>query len=101
MLVPLSKTDVLQSIGFALTSANEELARVKDGLHEGIMRAVMDGRVIGKHEQGVAHKHYKDAVDKVNKLELMKRMAEFGKDDEPCLLSTDEFELIECNLPAR
>lgn len=102
MFVPLSKTDVLQSIGFALTSAQEEFTRVKEGILEGFTRELLSGvRLIPEDEQKEAQRIFKEAESKVTKLELLKRMAEFGKDDEPCVLSPEDFELLECNLPAR
>jgi len=100
MFIYISKSDVLQSIGFALTSANEELDRVKTAVTSGILMSLIEKHTASPEAQENASRALTDAQEHVAKLDTLRRMAEYANESE-ILLDAESFALIECNLPAR
>lgn len=100
-IISISKSDLLQSIGFAVTAAGEDYERTSEHMKLGIAQAVFEGGVITPEAQKTAAKRMRKLRAAVEHLKLMERMANFAKDDEPIQIDSREFELIERNLPAR
>lgn len=101
MHIHVSKADVLQSIGFALTAAKEELDRVKSNINNGILAMLTDGVKVTDDMQEPLIRALTVAHEQVNKLDALRRMAEFANEERGVMLDRESFELLECNLPAR
>jgi hypothetical protein len=101
MFVKISKADVLQSIGFALTAAEEEYSRVATGVSDGLKAMLEEGQIIPAEAQADMSRALTDRRDHVERIKTLQHMAEFARDDEGVLLDTESFKLLEANLPAR
>jgi hypothetical protein len=101
MFVKISKADVLQSIGFALTAAEEEYNRVVAGVGESLRSVLEEGQVVPADVQADMSRALTERRDQVERIKTLKHMAEFAREDEGVLLDTESFKLLEANLPAR
>lgn len=101
MFVPLKKDDLLQSVGFAITSAEEEYERAKNFLTMRASSILMSGDIMSAKDQKQARKNLLKLEARVKHLKRMQHMAEFVPSSEPCVISSEEFEMVEANLPAR
>lgn len=100
MFVKVRKADAIQSIGFALTSAEEERARVVASITEEAAAVLTSGVHIPVGMQDNMIRALTAIKDAVEHAKLLQRMAEFEAGDE-LLLDHDDFALLEPNLPAR
>lgn len=100
MLISISKTDVLQSLGFAITAAEEDYERVKQHITDTLNSALQMGQVTPADLQADMSSALIDAGKHVDALKLLKRMAEF-EDGSVVMLDAASFQLLEPNLPAR
>lgn len=100
MLIKIKKADVLQSIGFALTSAEEEHTRIGNSVSTALRGMIEDGQVVSTETQAQMSRALTTAREHVDSIKLLRRMAEFEVSDE-VLLDAESFALIEPNLPAR
>jgi hypothetical protein len=101
MFVKISKADVLQSIGFALTSAEEEYNRVASGVGDGLKAMLEDGQVITIEAQEDATRALTARRKHMEDIKTLKAMADFAREDDGVLLDMDSYRLLEANLPAR
>jgi hypothetical protein len=101
MFVKISKSDVLQSIGFALTAAEEEYNRVATGVSDGLKAMLEDGETITLEAQEDATRALTARRKLVDDIKTLKHMAEFARDDDGVLLDLASYRLLEANLPAR
>lgn len=101
MFVKISKGDVLQSIGFALTAAEEEYNRVVAGVGESLRAVLEEGQMVPAEVQSDMSRALTERRETVERIKTLKHMAEFATDAEGVLLDVDSFKLLEANLPAR
>lgn len=101
MHITISKSDVLQSIGFALTSAKEEYERIKGNIGAALHAALTEGKVITAEAQADATRALTAAREQMERIDALRRMAEFAKDEHGVVLDAESFALLEPNLPAR
>lgn len=101
MFITISKSDVLQSIGFAVTAATEEFDRVKSNIADVVQKSLLNGHMISDETQKAMADHLKSVREQFDELKQMERMVQFVKDGEPVFLDVVSFKLIEPNLPAR
>ena len=101
MFVKISKADAEQSIGFALTSAEEEYERIKSGVGEHIQQVLTDnGRTLSDEDQQAMARALTAARKNVENIQTLKAMIDFTRED-GVLLDVDSFALLRPNLPAR
>ena len=96
MFVKISKADVLQSLGFAVTAAEEEHARLREVIANTLKADVDDGIELKCDMLSALI----EARDHVERIKSIQRMAEFEVGDS-VLLDRKTFLLLEPNLPAR
>lgn len=101
MLVKISKADAEQSIGFALTNAQEEYDRVKSGVGEALQHALAHGGVTTAEEQQDMARALTRAREAVQDVLLLQKMADFASEEHGVLLDAESFSLLQPNLPAR
>lgn len=101
MFVKIPKADVLQSIGFALISAEEEYTRVATGIGESLKRMLEDGEPIPIEAQEDATRALNKRRNNVEDIKTLKAMAEFTRDGDDVLLDIISYRMLEPNLPAR
>jgi len=96
VFVTIKKADVLQSLGFAITAAEEEYTRLREAITNAL-KAEVDESIDLKCDMSSA---LIEARDHVARVKSILRMAEFEIGD-GVLLDRETFLLLEPNLPAR
>lgn len=100
MFTKISKSDVLQSIGFAETAATEECERLTGVISAQLQELLTSGVMVPTEVQGDMSRALIAAREQLEKIKLLRRMAEFERDDS-VLLDAASFAILEPNLPGR
>jgi hypothetical protein len=98
--IKIATSVVLQSVGFAITSAEEEYATNRHNITHALVAAVGAGEVIDEEDQKTAAEAIKRTEHKIIALKRIKFMAEYTA-EESVTLDADSFALLEANLPQR
>jgi thiamine biosynthesis lipoprotein ApbE len=99
----IETSELLQSVGFAITDAEEGTERIKKVTTDMVTAILKDGTPISIEDQQAVHTSVKNQLDRLEKLNELKQYVKFAEDSNVAVvhLSVEMFSLIKYNLPAR
>lgn len=101
MHLKISQSDLLQSVGFAITAAEEDVAGIATRVHTALLSAVHAGETVSAEAQADLAERVQETKTRLEDLKAIKRMAEWAGEAAELYLDTKSFVLLELNLPAR
>lgn len=99
----IKTSELQQSVGFAITSAEEDTGRIKHMIGNAVTNILNDGELLSIEEQQDMRKAAKELTDKLKQLVVLRDYVKFAEESgcETVHLSVEMFALVKHNLPAR